>query len=341
MTDAKAIQVTENPQPTSELMPIKNVEMMVDQVHKLMGSCMKAGLHYGVIPGTERKDKDGKDISKPTLLQAGAELLGMMFRLRPEYVVEKHFHENGHLTIHSKCQLFQIQGGTKVGESDAICSTMESKYAYRNAGRKCPNCSKEAIFKSKEEWGGGYYCNKKSGGCGSKWGKDDAKVKDIEAQTSGKVANEDLADQYNTVIKMANKRAFMSAMKSCTAASDIFTVDLDDAEENKRAGNPTYSTETDITDEVTGLIKSVQKFQNKETKKISYQIAFDSGVVVFAYDDVIALKAKAFATQKEQVTVVYQKKSLQLLTMIQPKKSMSDEELGTAQEPIDAEVQIS
>ena len=40
--------------------------------------------------------------------------------------------------------------------------------------------------------------------------------------------NPDIADVYNTVLKMAKKRAFVDAVKSTTAASDIFTQDVED-----------------------------------------------------------------------------------------------------------------
>lgn len=43
-----------------------------------------------------------------------------------------------------------------------------------------------------------------------------------------RVENPDIADTYNTVLKMAKKRAFVDAVKSTTAASDIFTQDIED-----------------------------------------------------------------------------------------------------------------
>lgn len=43
-----------------------------------------------------------------------------------------------------------------------------------------------------------------------------------------KEENADIADTYNTVLKMAKKRAFVDAVKSTTAASDIFTQDVED-----------------------------------------------------------------------------------------------------------------
>jgi hypothetical protein len=44
----------------------------------------------------------------------------------------------------------------------------------------------------------------------------------------GRMENPDIADTYNTVMKMAKKRAMVDATLSATAASDIFTQDIED-----------------------------------------------------------------------------------------------------------------
>lgn len=322
----------------TELMPVKQVELMVGQIRSLLASCMKPDMHYGVIPGTGKK---------PTLLKPGAELLNVMFRLRPEYIIEKTFHEDGHFTVHSKCQLFHVQSGTKVGEGDAICSTRESKYAYRNAGRKCPSCSKEAIFKGKEEFGGGFYCNKRIGGCGASWKKDDPKVKEIEAQPSGKVPNEDLPDQYNTVIKMANKRSNIAATLSATAASEVFTQDLEDIEENRRTGNPKAAVEMEVVDEGSGLLAKetanilhVKRFNKAGSAVLDrYEIAISGGLILKAYDDGTALKAKAFSGKPGEVNIEYNKKNGQILRIEPTAETAAKpdaDEGGDAQEPLEA-----
>jgi hypothetical protein len=50
----------------------------------------------------------------------------------------------------------------------------------------------------------------------------------ITSQTEGRVPNPDLADTYNTVLKMADKRALIAAVLNGTAASDVFTQDVED-----------------------------------------------------------------------------------------------------------------
>ena len=48
------------------------------------------------------------------------------------------------------------------------------------------------------------------------------------ARGGEKVETDNPADHYNTVLKMAKKRALVDAVLTTTAASDIFTQDLDD-----------------------------------------------------------------------------------------------------------------
>src|SRR3990167_8031273 len=174
--------------------------------------------HYGVIPGT----------NKPTLLKPGAEKLCLLFRLDPEYAREE-IREGDHLTITSVCTLYHIPTGRRQGSGMGSCSTRESKYAYRKGARRCPECGRETIIKGKAEYGGGWLCFGKKGGCGTKFADGDAT---IEGQNIDRVANEDLPDQYNTVLKMANKRALVAAVLNATAASDTFTQDLEDRAED-------------------------------------------------------------------------------------------------------------
>jgi hypothetical protein len=203
-------------------MTIEELVARTKKVTAAMQAVMKDGEHYGVIPGTK----------KPTLLKPGAEKLANLFMLDPEYETTETFDQD-HLTVVSRCTLYHIPTGNRLGSGMGSCSTKESKYAYRIAARKCPSCGKEAIIRGKEEYGGGWLCFKKKDGCGAKFKDGDAS---IEEQESGRVANEDKADQYNTVLKMANKRSLVAAVLNVTAASDIFTQDLEDSppEEPKR-----------------------------------------------------------------------------------------------------------
>ena len=193
-----------------------SVQEMTSQVHKiqeLMKSLMKDGEHYGVIPGAG---------TKKVLLKPGAEKLGMMFRLAPEFDVTRRDLPGEHVEYEIVCRLIHIPSGRLVGSGVGLCSTREAKYRYRGGAFACPECGSAAIIKGKAEYGGGWVCFKKKGGCGAKF---------PDAQFSGtpeRVENPDLADTLNTVLKMAKKRAHVDAMLTATAASDIFTQDVDD-----------------------------------------------------------------------------------------------------------------
>lgn len=196
-----------------------DVRSQVNLIQSVMAEVMKKDEHYGVIPGTG---------SKPSLLKAGAEKLCLVFRLAPDYDIQE-MREGQHVTITSKCFLTHIPSGQRYGAGMGSCSTRESKYAYRQGGVKCPSCGKEAIIKGKDFKNDGlptgWICFAKKGGCGTKFKDGDTA---IESQPRGRMPNEDLADQYNTVLKMANKRSLVAAVLNTTAASDIFTQDIED-----------------------------------------------------------------------------------------------------------------
>jgi hypothetical protein len=204
-----------------------------DKVKAVMEAVMIDGAHYGRIPG----------ISKPTLFKPGAEVLATTFRLAPSYKSERMFDESGHLTVVAKCILTHAPSGMVLGEGEGLCSSREEKYAYRKQGRVCPACGAEAVIKGKQEYGGGWLCWKKAepvAGCGAKFPDGD---KTIEDQVVGKVPNEQLADTWNTVLKMADKRALVAAVLNCTAASDIFTQDVEDTAAASAAEPPTPAEE--------------------------------------------------------------------------------------------------
>ncbi len=216
---------------TREVLPAVPGELTVQQViaqvvkvQELMKQAMVKDEHYGVIPGT----------NKPTLLKAGAEKLCLMFRLDPQYSVHE-IREGEHLTITSTCTLYHITSGARMGSGMGSCSTRESKYAYRKAERICPKCGKPAIIKGQEQYGGGWVCWKKKDGCGTQFPDGSP---EIETQVVGRVPNVDVADQYNTVLKMANKRSLCAGVLNVTAASDIFTQDMEDLQERMEPPAP-------------------------------------------------------------------------------------------------------
>lgn len=185
---------------------------------------MKAGTDYGVIPGTQ----------KPTLLKPGAEKLTDLFRCTPTFdVIEKlEDWEAGLFHYAFRVRITSRDAGTVLAEGFGSANSREGRYRWRDARRKCPSCGKETIIKGKAEYGGGWLCFAKRGGCGAKW-EDGAT--EIEGQEIGKVENDDIYTLVNTILKMAKKRALVDGAIALARCSDIFTQDVEDFEDGEHA----------------------------------------------------------------------------------------------------------
>lgn len=205
----------------SNLVPLSAMELkqQVNLVHEVMKGVMKEGTHFGVIPGCP----------KPSLFKPGAEKLSLTFHLRPiiDNASDVRVDDlgNGHREVTVYCHILtssDLEIATGVGS----CSTMESKYRYRGGlkiptGEEVPkeywNLKKAGeLDKAKELIGGSGYSV--------------AKIDDIWqiCEFGEKMENPDIADNYNTVLKMAKKRAYVDGILSATAASDIFVQDAED-----------------------------------------------------------------------------------------------------------------
>ena len=189
------------------------VVAQVQLIQQVMKVCMKEGEHYGKIPGCG---------DKPTLLKAGAEKLNLTFRMAADYEFETIEFEGGHREYRVKCKLNHIGTGNYLGAGLGSATTLETKWRYRweNTGREVP----------KEYWdtrdstllGGPDFVPRKirGDGGGQSW------------VIFHRVPHDNPADYYNTCLKMAAKRANVAAVLSSTAASDIFTQDLEEMKEN-------------------------------------------------------------------------------------------------------------
>lgn len=187
------------------------IRAQVNLIQEVMRDVMKPGEHYGTVPGCG---------DKKTLLQPGAEKLAMVFRLAPTYETTKEDLGGGHREVTVRCLLSSIATGQLVGSGVGSCSTMESKYRYRNVADyevtedPIPPDAKE---KKKEYRRQGFGMKK----------VDDVWVW-VRYTDSAKAENPDIADTWNTVLKIAKKRALVDAVKSTCAASDIFVQDIED-----------------------------------------------------------------------------------------------------------------
>lgn len=198
---------------------------------------MVEGTDYGVIPGTERKDKDGNPAPTPkTLLKPGAEKLVKLFRCSDEYEQTRAIEDWDRPLFHYefKCQIVSNDTGAVVATGVGSCNSWEKKYRWRNADRACPACGQPAIKRSKfpprnqPNAQPGWYCYGKAGGCGANFDADDAS---ITGQTQGRMENPDVFDCVNTILKIAKKRALVDAAISLARCSDMFTQDVEDFHE--------------------------------------------------------------------------------------------------------------
>lgn len=206
------------------VMQVAQAVAMYQQFRQFVAGALREGTDYGKIPGTE----------KPTLLKPGAEKCCKFFGLSAGFtLIDKTEDWDGSqhggtplFDYTYKCQLFR--NGVQVAECEGSANTWEERYRYRNVPRKCPKCGSASICKGSAQYGGGFYCNKKTGGCGAKFKDDD---KSIVSQQAGKILNTEPYTLKNTVQKQGQKRAFIGAVLIAVNASDYFTQDIEDMSE--------------------------------------------------------------------------------------------------------------
>ena len=298
------------------LSPVVNVSTALTRYQTMkdfIDKVLNLNVDYGTIPGTN---------TKPVLLKPGAEKLAAFFGLAVTYeIIEKvtdwtgHEHGEPFFYYHYKTKL--LRQGVVAGEGEGSCNSWETKYRYRKAERTCPECGAEAIIKGKSEYGGGWICFAKKGGCGAKFKDGDPA---IESQHTGRVANPDVADIVNTIQKMAQKRSLVAAVLNATNASDWFTQDVED-----------YVTDASFTEVKTVDLKPRQpepaKKESKEPAKrplapdtLKTFLASKAKTLAPATDEVIADVVEALTgfVKPESVTAVvkflYGAKSLDDLT---------------------------
>lgn len=213
-TVSTELAVYEVPKPMS----VADMRGQVALIQEVMASVMKKDEHYGTIPGT----------NKPSLLKAGAEKLIMTFRLVPDVEEQTIEFDNGHRECRVKVKLY-TQNGIYLGSGVGSCSTMEGKYRFRTGPTELT-----ANAVPKEYWDARKTnpaeAQKLLGGPGHVAKKNDHGEWVIAIQ-GDKVEHDNPADYYNTVLKMAKKRALVDACLTVTAASDIFTQDVEDMTE--------------------------------------------------------------------------------------------------------------
>jgi hypothetical protein len=169
-----------------------DVRAQVNLMQDVMQEVMLKDTHYGVIPGTKQ----------PSLYKAGAEKIMSTFRLAADPAVED-LGVNGEIHYRVKVAILSASGqflGAGIGE----CSSSEDKYAWRKV-----ICDEEYDDTPENRRRIRY----------SKWQGKVEKTKQIRTNP---------ADVANTILKMAKKRGLIDGVLTVTAASDLFTQDIED-----------------------------------------------------------------------------------------------------------------
>lgn len=186
-----------------------------DLLRQFIKKHMKRNVDFGTIKGTQRD----------TLLKPGAEKLIDLFRAEAECEVTHRIEDWDKPLFQYEVKYTLRDRETKsvlaIGMGSA--NSREGKYRWRNGQRLCPSCKQPTILKSKQnpEW----FCWEKKGGCGATFDLKDPAVID---QVIGKVENDDIYTQVNTLLKMAKKRAQVDGAIALARCSDLFTQDAED-----------------------------------------------------------------------------------------------------------------
>ncbi len=192
--DTKALATT-----TQAITPAQFKHSFNDLV-KFTKSELKIDKDFGVIPGTQKK----------SLYKAGAEKIAFLFGLKPEVELMDKVEDwdKGFFSYRYKATLIHFATGKPAGSAERTCNSKEKKYAYTTKAEKWATDEEKARMVSKKK-------NEKYGS----W--------DLIIRKSP----DEAADQVNTIMAMAQKRAIVAAVVQSTMASEIFDADVSESDE--------------------------------------------------------------------------------------------------------------
>jgi hypothetical protein len=243
----------------ARFMPAMSIESAVERynaVTEFVSRVLRRDVDYGVIPGTEKR----------TLLKPGAEKLTTFFGLSTRFELLERIedwtgeHHGGEPFFYYLYRCRLTRGDVLIAEGDASCNSRETKYRWRESQRACPACGQAAIIKGKEDFGGGWLCWKKKGGCGAKYADGDPV---IESQQTGRVSNPDIADQVNTIQKMAQKRALVGSVLLAVNASEFFTQDVEEMHIGSAAVVRDGTAVADVDEEIRAACRALGKTEEQ------------------------------------------------------------------------------
>lgn len=232
------------------MMPIEQAKHWYADFVQFSQSILKKDLDYGVIPGTP----------KPSLYKPGAEKLRFVYGLGVEYeCVDKVTDlKTPFIDYTYKCTI-KSKTGQILAQCEGSCNSLEPKYGYvwkqehelpngidkgqlvsKSSGKKLSefdfsiNKSETTgqYGKPKEYWD--MWRNAIDAGRAKRISKKTKAGKSMDAWELDesvvmyRVANPDAIGLKNTIMKMAQKRAFVGGILLATGASEFFTQDIED-----------------------------------------------------------------------------------------------------------------
>lgn len=292
-------------------MSVDSVVKQVKLIQDVMGKVMQENEHFGIIPGCK----------KPSLYKPGAEKLCLTFRLSPEYQIIREIQQAQIISYTVQCVLTHIPTGQVIASGMGACNSREEKYRweYKLTPTETPV--------PKEYWEAKKADNNKEMKRIIGEGKRPMKVEGTGQwviATAEKIENDNAWDYDNTIIKMACKRALIAAVLNGTAASDIFTQDVEEdagrnaeweaAKENgikepgkkkpeeKKAPPSDWQT---ITTPVFNVERKEGVNQKTQKSYVLYGITGDGEQVYKTFDEKFADLASTAKNQGMQVTITF------------------------------------
>lgn len=168
-------------------------------------------------------DKQKEDGGKPALAKDGALNISSLFKVTPlaeDPIIN--YEENGHMTVRFRVNIVNA-AGTVMARGEGMASTRESKYASQRrwlTEKHLPEGINKEDLQVEDRVG--------------KWGPYKAYL--VETTSNP-------ADHYNTVLKMAEKRAVVGAATKLPLVSELFTQDIEPGEDATRAYVATQTNE--------------------------------------------------------------------------------------------------
>lgn len=182
---------------SQERLTAANLKADFDLIMQVMKAVMNEGMDYGIIKGCQ----------KPSLWKPGAEKLNVAFRLNGKPQIDD-LSTPDEARYRVISEFIHIPTGQSIGFGVGEASSDEEKYKWRKSV-------------SPAEW--------------DATPEDRRRLKYYAEGNPVKQVRTNVADIRNTILKMADKRSYVSGTLKCTAASSVFTQDLEDLNDDLRA----------------------------------------------------------------------------------------------------------